>query len=281
MANTRERVALAGWSLHRRFRCEQTPLTLLEFPQIAAEEFAIREIELNSPFFEYVDPADKASSPVDERFLDELASAAEQAGVRIGGVAVDHHGELCSLDETERQKAVRQHAKWGPICRRLGADYYRANSGGKSLARATANHGTACSRSFRELAEHATEYSVAVLMENHWGLSDDPQRMVRILRAANHPCCGALADFRNWPAGVDPLMALEAIAPYVRVAHAKFLKFDAHGEDPDFDTARAVAILRAAGFKGRYAIEFEGTIDDHEGVLASKRLIERHLGIRS
>ena len=274
---THPRIALAGWSLHRRFRRRREPLALLDFPQVARREFGITRVELNSPFFEYADPGDPAGSPIADGYLDRLRQAADQAGVRILGLAVDHHGDLAGLDEEARRLAVRRHGKWVEACERLGAGYFRANSGAKDVGPITTAHEQACARSFAELAEQAGARSVSVLMENHWGLSEDPQRMVRVLEAVDSEYCGALADFRNWPPGTDPYEALSMIAPYAQCAHAKFLSFDEHGHDPDFDTPRALQILREAGFSGPYAIEFEGDLDDHTGVLKSKQLLQRLL----
>ncbi|UCG33763.1 MAG: TIM barrel protein [Phycisphaerales bacterium] len=271
------RIALAGWSLHRRFRRSVSPLTLLDFPQIAREEFGIAQIELNSPFFSYEASHDPAASPVAAGWLDGLRSAAEQAQVRIVGVAVDHHGDLASADEQTRRTAVAQHAKWIQVCEHLGSSYFRANSGAKGVGPVTDEHEAACATSFAELAERAAQYNVSVLMENHWGLSADPERMVRVLRSVDNDYCGALADFRNWPETVDPHQALSMIAPFARVVHAKFLTFNEHGNDPDFDTPRALDILQRVGFAGPYAIEFEGQLDDHEGVVRSERLLRRLL----
>lgn len=267
------RIALAGWSLHRRFRRSVDPLALLDFPRIAREEFGISQIELNSPFFIYEAPHDPAASPLVAGYVDRLRSAAEQARVRIVGIAVDHHGDLASTDEQARRAAVRQHAKWIRICEQLGCIYFRANSGAKGVDSVTEGHELACARSFAELAQRAGEHSVSVLMENHWGLSASPERMVRVLRSVNDDSCGALADFRNWPATIDPYHALGLIAPYAKAVHAKFLSFDEQGNDPDFDTRRSLDILQRAGFAGPFAIEFEGQLDDHEGVVRSRRLL--------
>jgi len=255
-------------------------LTLLEFPEVARREFGVRHIELNSPFFEYAGlggEAAPAPGPISEGYLDRLRGAAQAAGVEMVGIAVDHHGDLSSPDAQERSQAVRRHARWIEACASLGCQWFRANSGAKGVGPVTEAHEQACIRSFAELAEQAGRCGVSVLMENHWGLSEDPERMARVLAAVDHEYCGALADFRNWPAHVDPYDALAAVAPYVRSVHAKFLAFDERGDDPDFDTPRALDILGGAGFTGRFAIEFEGELDDHHGVLRSKALLERLL----
>ena len=49
-------ISLAGWSINRRFRNQENPLSLLDYPQLARDEFGINAVELNSPFFSYEDP---------------------------------------------------------------------------------------------------------------------------------------------------------------------------------------------------------------------------------
>ena len=49
-------ISLAGWSINRRFRSQENPLSLLDYPQLARDEFGINAVELNSPFFTYEGP---------------------------------------------------------------------------------------------------------------------------------------------------------------------------------------------------------------------------------
>ena len=103
-----------------------------------------------------------------------------------------------------------------------------------------------------------------------------PERIVRVVEAVDNPAFGVLADFRNFPPGVDVYAALERLAPYARFVHAKFLSFDDRGEDPDFDTARVMETFRQARYSGLFGIEYEGKGDDHEGVLRSRELLDRY-----
>ncbi len=269
-------ISLAGWSLHRRFQDKQHPLSLLDYPAVARDEFAIDQVELNSPFFVYADADNPGASPIRSGYLRELRGRAEDAGVRIVGIAVDGHGDLCDLDEPARRKAVEQHRKWYDACLELGCPAFRANSGGKRAGEITAQHVDQCSRSFDQLAGWAAEAGLLVLMENHWGLSADPQRMVRVVEAVDNPAFGVLADFRNFPPEVDVYAALKCLAPYARFVHAKFLSFDSRGEDPDFDTARVMELFKEARYTGLFGIEYEGKGDDHDGVLRSRELLERY-----
>lgn len=268
-------ISLAGWSLHRRFQNKEQPLSLLDYFAVAREEFGIDRVELNSPFFAYADADNSAASPIKARYLGELRRRAEDAGVRIVGIAVDGHGDLSDLDEPARRKAVEQHRKWYDACQELACPAFRANSGGTRTAEIRSEHVDQCARSFDQLAAWAAEAGLQVLMENHWGLSADPERIVRVVEAVDNPAFGVLADFRNFPPGVDVYAALERLAPYARFVHAKFLSFDDRGEDPDFDTARVMETFRQACYSGLFGIEYEGKGDDHEGVLRSRELLDR------
>ena len=134
--------------------------------------------------------------------LDELAKRAEDAGVELVGITVDDHGDLSNLNEWERQKAVWNHRKWFDICRELGCSAFRANSGGWD-DHLTESHVEQCIKSFRRLAEWGEETGVKVMMENHWGLSANPEWMVRVIEAVNSEWFGALPDFGNFPPEVQ------------------------------------------------------------------------------
>jgi len=267
-------IALAGWSLNRRFRREQNPLTLLEYPRLAVEEFGLNKVELNSPFFVYEDPSDQASSPIPAGYLKDLKKAADDAGVQIVGIAVDGHGDLAALDAAERKKAVENHRKWFDVCAALGCPAFRANSGGRGNEN-NPDAIKACTESFAQLAEWARQAGIKVLMENHWGISVNPDVMVQIIKEVNSPHFGALADFGNFPDEYR-LEGLRKIAPYTMFVHAKFYEFDENGEDPRINAKACMDIFKEVGYKGIFGIEYEGKGDDHEGVLKSKALLEKY-----
>jgi sugar phosphate isomerase/epimerase len=267
-------IALAGWSIHRRFRREQEPLKLLDYPRLAVEEFAINKIELNSPFFVYENPAQQATSPIAMAYLKQLKCAADDAGVKIVGIAVDGHGNLGSVDLAERKQAVENHRKWFDICHVLGCGAFRANSGGKGKD-STSEEVKASTESFAQLARWAEDAGINVLMENHWGISIDPDRMVQIITAVGSKNFGALADFGNFPDEYR-LEGLRKISPLTKFVHAKFLEFDAAGEDPRINGKACIEIFKKANYRGLFGIEFEGKGDDHEGVVKSKALLQRY-----
>lgn len=280
------RISLAGWSLNRRFRRESDPLLLLDFPRVAKEEFGIEAVELNSPFF----------SSTDESYLNDLKAAAAEAGVTLAGMAVDGTGNPAALDESERLEAVGKAQEWFAVAKSLELPNFRVNTGGHGME-SNPEALKQCIKSFRALAAEAEAYGVKLVIENHWGVSADPQNIVRIIEEVGSDYLGTLPDFGNFPdesrpdvlAAIRPGLpkdlepseirywGLELMAPYAFGAHAKMYEFDSQGNDTGIDVYRCVRTILDAGFDGWFGIEFEGRGDDHDGVVKSKALLEKAL----
>lgn len=280
-----ETISLAGWSINRRFRRETEPLTLLEFPQLAKDEFGIQAVELNNPFF----------ASTDDAYLVELTEAAKRANVVFTGMAVDGTGDPSALDEDDRKDAIRRILPWFQVSKKLGLPLFRVNTGGQGNEfepRALEQ----CIKSFKELVQEAERTGVKLVIENHWGISMNPLNTVEIMKAVDHPMLGTLPDFGNFPdpnrpKGLEVLQeaaggieasevrywGLELMAPYALSVHAKMHEFNDNGEDPNIDVGRCVSIMKNAGYSGYWGIEYEGAGDDHEGVLKSKALLERYI----
>ena len=269
-------ISLAGWSINRRFRNQENPLSLLDYPQLARDEFGINAVELNSPFFAYENPDNPAESDISDAYIDELRCRADGAGVRSLSIAVDGHGNLSTLDEDERKQAVENHKKWFGICQKLGCNAFRANSGGSHGADVTEAEIGQCIKSFQELAAIGEDIDIRVMMENHGGVSVSPGNIVRVMEAVDSAYCRVLADFLNWRPEDNKVENLKAVAPYTWATHAKFLSFDENGESNEIDCKSVMEIFKATGYANPFGIEYEGQTDDHAGVLKSKALIEKY-----
>jgi sugar phosphate isomerase/epimerase len=262
-----DRLSLAGWSLVRRFRRQEEPLALLDFPRVARDEFGFDAVELNSPFFAARDAA----------YLADLRGGADRAGVALVGIAVDGEGDLAALDPAERQAAVENHLPWLDAGATLGCQFVRANLGGRETTdpeAAVRNGG----ESFAALARAGAERGVAVVIENHWGLTANPENMARVFDGVNSPALGALLDFGNFPPE-GRYEALARIAPYAKAVHAKIHDFAPDGSHTGVDLARCVGIVREAGYSGWWGIEFEGKGDEGDGIRRSKAVMEELLGL--
>ena len=260
------KLSLCGWSLNRQFRRYDAPLTLLEFPRYARETFGIDAVELNNIYFASTDAA----------YLDSLVNAASAAGSTLLNIAVDEQGDLADEDDAARIEAVERYARWIPIARHLGCGVIRANSGGRNATdreRAIAS----CTDSFRRLCDVGNANGVALMMENHWGISSDPDVMVRITRAVcdthGADAMHTLVDWGNWPDDVDRYAAIAKTMPLAIAVHAKVNDIDADLRHPKFDHARCLQLSRDAGYDGHLGIEYEGVDDPVVGVRRGAELL--------
>lgn len=262
------KLSLCGWSLNRLFRREASPLTLLEFPAFALDQFGIDAVELNNIYFESTEPA----------YLDRLRATADAAGSTMLNIAVDEKGDLASDDEAVRLASVENYARWLPVARRLGCGVIRANSGGRDARdreRAIAN----CTDSFRRLCDIGRPLGVALMIENHWGISADPDVMVRIVTDVcdthGADAMHTLVDWGNWPDDVDRYAAIERTMPLAIAVHAKVNDIDADLNHPRFDHARCLSISRDAGYDDYLGIEYEGADDPVVGIRRGATLLRR------
>jgi sugar phosphate isomerase/epimerase len=258
------KLSLAGWSLHKLFRASEKPLLLTDFPRFTKETFGLDAVELNSPFFD----------SRDSRYLQTLRGAADRAGVKLLNIAVDESGDLASEIESIRLDGINNYARWIPVARELGCSAIRANSGGRTVTDrevAISN----CVESFHRLIDEGEKHGVAVLMENHGGISAEADTVVRMMRELGKThapeAFGTLPDFGNWPEGADPYVSLAKIMPWAKAVHAKVRDIDEQLVHPAFDLARCYAITRETSYDGHLGIEFEGAGEPVEGVRRAVR----------
>ena len=68
----------------------------------------------------------------------------------------------------------------------------------------------------------------------------------------------------------------ERLAPHAIHAHAKSYDFSADGEELRIPYAHRIGVLKAVRYDGVIAIEYEGDGDPAQGIMQTKRLIERY-----
>ena len=133
----------------------------------------------------------------------------------------------------------------------------------------------------REVTEYAAAKGVVTMTENHGFFSQDSERVEKLYTAVGHPNFGLLCDIGNFLcADEDPAQAVARLAPYARYVHAKdFIVKPFYSEDPgegafrtrggnflrgtvighgNVPVKQCLHLLKAAGYDGTVAIEFEG-----------------------
>src|SRR5438309_10300547 len=162
-------ISLAQWALVEEFHSGKQKT--LDFPRIAREDFGLNGIELVNTLFDV---------PT-ESYLRQLKHNAEDFGVTMVLIMIDEEGDGCSPTKEGRKEFALFHRKWVDIAYYLGCGAIRTNCRGigqvdKKEALSWA------AESYHPLLEYAQQANVNVLIENHGGVSNDPDWMVQLMK---------------------------------------------------------------------------------------------------
>jgi len=245
------KISLAEWSLNKTLRAGK--MTNLDFPRMAKREFEIDCIEFVDQFFQ-----DKAK---DMAYLRELKDRAESEGVAMGLIMLDTTGDLGAADKPARDKAVAKTFEWIDAAKFLGCRMIRINARGPQNAD---DLRARVAESGARLADYAAERGLSVGIENHGGLSSDPEWLVSVIKAVNKPNFGILPDFGNFPESVDRYDAVEAFMPYAKGVSAKTSRFTPDGLEQETDYFRMMRLVRDGGYHGYVGVESGAQTQDGE-----------------
>ncbi len=259
------RISLAEWSLHRTIFAGK--LDHLDFPRFARQRFGIEAVEYVNQFFK-----DKAK---DVDYLAELARRAADEGVESLLVMCDGLGRLGDPDGRNRTKAIENHFPWVEAAKRLGCHSIRVNAASDGSFE---EQQKLAADGLTRLCEYAGQMKMAVIVENHGGLSSNGKWLAGLVRLVDRPNCGTLPDFGNFH-DYDRYLGVEELMPWAKGVSAKSHEFDAAGDEVRTDYRKMLAIVAKSGYRGHVGIEYEGKgLSEEEGILATKKLLERIRG---
>ena len=190
---------------------------------------------------------------------------------------IDMEGNLATLNEVNRIKAVDNHYKWIDAAKFLGCHSIRVNARGKGTMEEVAK---AAVDGLGKLTEYASKDNIGVIVENHGGYSSNGKWMADVIRKVNHPNCGMLPDFGNFRISgteeYDRYLGMKELMPFAKGVSAKSHEFDEEGNETKSDFYKILKIVKEAGYTGFIGIEYEGRVlSEVEGVMATKRLLEK------
>lgn len=261
------KISLAEWSIHRAI--ESRMITNLDFPRIAREQFGIGGLEFVNGLWE---------APTQD-YLHSLKQNMDRYNTRAVLIMCDGEGLMGHSVRATRLKAADNHRKWIDIAAELGCHSIRTNMYSEKEPKAPAeidafvDH---CAESFTRLCEYAKGSKINVIIENHGGVSSDPDVVVRLMKKVNLPNFGTLPDFGNFPDKIDRYDAVRKLMPYAKGLSFKCYDFGADGNETKMDIPRLIRIALDAGYTGHIGIEYEGgRLTEFEGIAAAKRLLDR------
>ena len=260
-------ISVAEWSLHRTIFAKK--LDNLDFAPFIKKNFNIDAVELVNQFF-----ADKAK---DRKYLRELKSRADDAGVKILLIMIDREGALGDPDPKRRKQAVENHYKWVEAAKFLGGHSIRVNARSRGSYQ---EQQKLAADGLQRLCEFAAPLEMNVIVENHGGLSSNGKWLAGVIQRVNMPNCGTLPDFGNFRLSKDKwydrYQGVKELMPYAKAVSAKSHDFDQQGNEIHTDYRRMMKIVVDAGYHGYVGIEYEGRrLPEVEGIRATQRLLLR------
>lgn len=261
------RTSLAQWSLHKAIQSRM--ITNLDFPRVAREHFGIEGLEFVNTLWQ---------SPT-AGYLARLKKNMQTAGVSGVLIMCDDEGLMGHSDQKLRLQAAANHFKWVDYAAELGCSAIRTNMYPDKppvTPAEIAEFQKRCSESFNKLTEYAQGSKINVIIENHGGVSSNPDVVLPLIKMVNRSNFGTLPDFGNFPKEIDRYAAVEKLMPYAKGCSFKCLDFGPDGKDPNWDLDRLMGIVKKSGYTGWVGIEYEGErLSEFEGIAAAKRFLDR------
>ena len=259
------KISLAQWSLNKRlFGRAEPKLDNLNFAK-EARSLGFDAIEYVNQFF-----MEKAK---DTEYLAEMKKRAADHGVMSLLIMCDREGNLGDPDPKRRTQTVENDYKWVEAAKYLSCHSIRVNAASQGTyeeQRKLAADG------LRRLCEFDAGHKLEVIVENHGGLSSNPEWLTAVIKEVNLPNCGTLPDFGNFPPEIDRYDAVEMLMPYARSVSAKSLDFDENGDETRIDFYRMMKIVLDAGYSGYVNVEYEGgRLSENDGIIATKKLLDK------
>ena len=214
---------------------------------------------------------------------------------------------ISHVDKNKRIEAIEEHKRWIEFAKSIGCESIRLNLWTKEKDPLEVKK--ISQQGLNELLEFSSKMDMSIVIENHGGFTSDASWLVDLIQSIDHPRLGTLPDFGTLnfcieraqskdPKQIysskcvnqyDKYKGVEQMLPYAKGISAKSINFNKNGEEENTDFGRMIDIIKSYSFKGYMSIEYEGALmvmfgrnssdylTSHDGIKATKRLIEKYL----
>ncbi len=272
-SNKLDRLACNSWPFRgyfdtpqmHEFRDSKYPLlTQADFPQFLADQFHIHNVEFLPQHFADTEPST----------IEKVKAGLKKAGSRCCNLmGVELPGGVYTKS-SDGQAVTKEAERWIGVAVALGSP---------SITVALTGEGTPDSQTAAEnlkpVVEIAHRRGIRVLFHNDDLRHESAEILVSVIKQLGRERTGTCPDFGNFAtkSAAFALDQLRMLAPYAsNICHSK----DGIAEKNKFysdDFPASMKVMRDAGFKGLYSLEFEGLGTPLEGVRKLMQLTEQYL----
>lgn len=233
-------------------------LNLFSLPRLAAQEFELRGLTVQTQFLAGIpmpeierlrDQADKVGCP----WLTVIEEKAHDPGTKNDDTAAK------SLDRVTKVLRVAQ--KLGcssvAIALHLPADPAAVDRAAERVKR---------------FLSSAEKLELNLLLMPAEGDRIQPEQLTNLIRKVGGFRMGALPDFQSASESESPGDYLRALTPYASTVTAVALGFNKKGQHTGFDAGVCLDAVKAVGFEGSLSLEYRGSGDPIESLMATRAL---------
>jgi sugar phosphate isomerase/epimerase len=230
------------------------PLTLQEFAATVVEKFGVYGIEPWSLHIHTPEP-DRAH---------ELREAFDKAQLQVVNIPCDVNVRACGSPE-QRKFAQDTWQKWVDAASILNSPSIRVHveppKNGEFIPAAV--------DALKRISDYSSQKGIVINLENDDPRSEDPAQILKVLEAVGSPWVRSLPDFCNSMQIHDDqdynAKALATLFPHAyNISHVKDVEI-VDGKSLTVDVDRIFGVAKAAGYKGFFSMETEGSLDPYVG----------------
>ncbi len=195
---------------------------------------------------------------VTNEYLVDLKQHCHRRGVTISGGAI--RNDFCQSDAAKLAADIEHTKKWIDYYAVLGAPVIRIFAGNQPAKENWSDTVFRCVKACETVCDYASQKGVYLGLENHGGVTAKADGLLEIVGKVQAKSFGVNFDCGNFRSTSNPYKELEQIAPYAVNAQIKVEIFP-NGNKEETDLKRVMNILRAAGYSGWVALEYEAKED--------------------
>jgi sugar phosphate isomerase/epimerase len=188
----------------------------------------------------------------EDSFLLPLKRAAFKSGIEIYSISI--RTVLTKPAGAERDAAAAELRKWIDVAAKLGAGHIRVFGGAVPTGSTEDDAANWVAEMLGPAGDYAGKHGIILGLENHGGVTDKADNIVKIVKKVNSPWVGVNLDTANFKTRI--YQQIEQIAPYAVNVQVKAMVKDEAGSAPS-DWDRVAKMLTANNYRGYLALEYE------------------------
>ena len=188
----------------------------------------------------------------EDSFLLPLKRTAYKAGVEIYSISVRTEFTKPSVEACD--KAIADAKKWIDVAAKLGAGHIRVFGGAVPKGVTEADAAGWVAETLAVAGEYAGQHGIILGLENHGGITERADTIVKIVKQVSSPWVGVNLDTANFKTKIYEQIAM--IAPLAVNVQVKAMVRDENGP-AESDWNRVAKLLAENKYRGYLALEYE------------------------